>query len=46
MCSADVARSGGLIFDRCWRADGTVKGSANNVGRREMVVHIEGRGTS
>lgn len=40
----DVTRSSGLIFAWCWRADGTVKGSSNNVGRKEMVVRIGGRG--
>lgn len=30
----DVARTGGLVFDSCWRADGTVKGSEICVGNR------------
>ncbi|KAJ4342408.1 hypothetical protein N0V87_001026 [Didymella glomerata] len=36
----DVARTGGLVFDSCWRSDGTVKGSEICVGNRLMQVNI------
>lgn len=36
----DVARTGGLVFDSCWRADGTVKGSEICVGNGLMQVNI------
>ena len=36
----DVARTGGLVFDSCWRSDGTVMGSEINVGNRLMQVNI------
>ncbi|KAK2734884.1 hypothetical protein CKAH01_18961 [Colletotrichum kahawae] len=38
----DVARTGGLIFDSCWRADDTVRGTENCITNREMFIHITG----
>ncbi|KAK0672018.1 hypothetical protein QBC41DRAFT_353732 [Cercophora samala] len=38
----DVARTGGLIFDSCWRADGTVKGRELCISNRLMQVNIMG----
>lgn len=38
-CS-DVARTGGLIFDSCWRADGTVMGSEIVAANRQIQVNI------
>ncbi|OSS45734.1 hypothetical protein B5807_09471 [Epicoccum nigrum] len=36
----DVARTGGLIFDSCWRSDGTVMGSEVVAANRAMQVNI------
>ncbi|KAK0671574.1 hypothetical protein QBC41DRAFT_219121 [Cercophora samala] len=38
----DVARTCGLIFDRCWRADNTVKGSDLCVGNPLWQISITG----
>ncbi|KAF6813802.1 hypothetical protein CPLU01_14563, partial [Colletotrichum plurivorum] len=38
----DIARTGGLIFDSCWRADNTVKGSEICVTNRWIQVNILG----
>ncbi|KAL0947837.1 hypothetical protein HGRIS_013899 [Hohenbuehelia grisea] len=38
----DVARTGGLIFDSCWRAENTVKGSEICVGNPNFQVNILG----
>jgi hypothetical protein len=36
----DVARTGGLIFDSCWRSDGTVMGSEIVGANRAVQVNI------
>lgn len=36
----DVARMGGLIFDSCWRSDGTVMGSEIVAANRAVQVNI------
>ncbi|KAL2193835.1 hypothetical protein P885DRAFT_63610 [Corynascus similis CBS 632.67] len=36
----DIARTAGLIFDSCWRADDTVKGSEYCVSNRGIQVNI------
>lgn len=41
--SNDVARTGGLIFDSCWRADNTVQGSERCISEPALWVHIAGR---
>ncbi|KAK4643524.1 hypothetical protein QC761_407388 [Podospora bellae-mahoneyi] len=38
----DVARTGGLIFDSCFRADNTVKGSEICITNRLMQINISG----
>ncbi|KAH7137919.1 hypothetical protein B0J11DRAFT_500176 [Dendryphion nanum] len=38
----DVARTGGLIFDTCWRADNRVKGSRLCISNRMFQVNING----
>ncbi|KAJ5001183.1 hypothetical protein K4K48_001711 [Colletotrichum sp. SAR 10_66] len=38
----DVARTGGLIFDSCWRADNTVKGSQACINEPRMSINIAG----
>ena len=42
--SQNVARTGGLIFDSCWRADNTVKGSETSIGNPRMQINIAGQG--
>ncbi|KAK4245732.1 hypothetical protein C7999DRAFT_16096 [Corynascus novoguineensis] len=39
----DIARTAGLIFDSCWRADDTVKGSELCITNNRLMVHIAGR---
>ncbi|KAL2146834.1 hypothetical protein VTI28DRAFT_2315 [Corynascus sepedonium] len=39
----DIARTAGLIFDSCWRADDTVKGSELCITNNQLMVHISGR---
>ncbi|KAH0425178.1 hypothetical protein CcaCcLH18_11112 [Colletotrichum camelliae] len=38
----DVARTGGLIFDSCWRADNTVKGTELCITNSGMYIHLTG----
>ncbi|KAH7138698.1 hypothetical protein B0J11DRAFT_500900 [Dendryphion nanum] len=38
----DVARTGGLIFDSCWRADNTVKGSEICISNNRLQINING----
>ncbi|TDZ58275.1 hypothetical protein CTRI78_v005615 [Colletotrichum trifolii] len=38
----DIARTGGRIFDSCYRADNTVKGSEYCITNNQIQVNIEG----
>uniref|UniRef100_L2FKS5 Uncharacterized protein n=1 Tax=Colletotrichum fructicola (strain Nara gc5) TaxID=1213859 RepID=L2FKS5_COLFN len=38
----DIARTGGLIFDTCYRADNTVKGSEFCITNSNIQVNIQG----
>lgn len=42
MYSNEIARTGGLIFDSCYRADNTVKGKEYVAADRNIQVNILG----
>lgn len=40
--SNDIARTGGLIFDSCWRSDNTILGSEICITNSAIQVNILG----